>query len=166
MEKDRIQIILEELLTALAVQFRAVERHDGQLHPTYHIATDDAPILIGVGGENLKALNYIAKRIVEKKLGAEHVQFLLDINGYQRKRIETIEQQARMLAERARTFKSSVEMSPMNAYERMIVHNLFSGDPDVSTESVGEGKHRRVVFRCHSSLARAETNDSLLIDQP
>ncbi|HEX9608954.1 MAG TPA: R3H domain-containing nucleic acid-binding protein [Candidatus Paceibacterota bacterium] len=164
MEKDNVKEILKKLLEVLTVRFREIERHDSAVHPVYHIATDDAPILIGAGGENLRALNYIAKRIVERMLGAEHTHFLLDVNGYQRKRIEAIEQQARMLAERARTFKSDVAMNPLNAYERMIVHNLFSDDHDVTTESVGEGKQRHVVFHCRGSFARAETNDSLLIE--
>lgn len=164
MERDQIHAVIEELLKALTVQFRAVERYEGSAHPTYHIATDDAPLLIGAGGENLKALNYLAKRIVERKLGGEATRFLLDVNGYQRRRIETIERQARLLAERARSFKTDVEMNPLNAYERMIVHNLFADDPDVTTESVGVGKGRRVVFRCHSTFAGADTNDSLLIE--
>lgn len=164
MERDAVKEIIEKLLQTLTVRFEGVERQESEIHPTYHITTDDAPILIGAGGENLKALNYIAKRIVERTLGEDHTHFLLDVNGYQRKRLEAIEREARMLAERARTFKSEVAMNPLNAYERMIVHNLFSNDPDVTTESAGEGKQRHVVFHCHSSFASAETNDSLLID--
>lgn len=165
MEKDKIQQAIEELLAALSIETRSVERRGGPVHVTYHVFTNDASLLIGQGGEHLRALNYVAKRIIERKLGKEHTQFLLDVNGYQRKRIEEIERQARMLAERARTFKSDVEMHPLNAYERMIVHNLFSDDPDISTDSVGEGKNRHVVFHCRGSYARASTNDVLLMNQ-
>ena len=52
-----------------------------------------------------------------------------------------------MLGERAKVFKYDVEMSPMNSYERRIIHSLFANDREISTESVGEGKVRRVVLK-------------------
>jgi predicted RNA-binding protein Jag len=52
-----------------------------------------------------------------------------------------------MLAERARYFKSSIEMDPMSSYERMIVHAEFTETPDIATESAGFGKDRHVVLK-------------------
>ena len=52
-----------------------------------------------------------------------------------------------MLAERAKTFKSDIEMPPINAYERMLVHSMFINDREIKTESEGEGKTRRIIFR-------------------
>jgi spoIIIJ-associated protein len=71
----------------------------------------------------------------------------VDVNEYQKKHIEEIRSKARILAERARYFKSSVDMEPMSAYERMIIHSEFASSPDISTESIGKGKDRHVVLR-------------------
>ena len=51
-----------------------------------------------------------------------------------------------MMAERARFFKSRVELDPMNAFERRIVHEYVSQHKDLSSESAGVGKGRRVVI--------------------
>lgn len=111
------------------------------------ISTPDSAILIGERGDRLLALNHLVKRIVERELGDENVSFLIDVNDYQKKRIDDIRTKARMLAERARYFKSSVEMDPMSSYERMIVHAEFTEIPDIATESSGYGKDRHVVLK-------------------
>jgi spoIIIJ-associated protein len=147
MEKDIVTEVTEELLKHLSITFHTLERVEGRVHDTYNISTDDAALLIGENGENLKALTHLVKKIVDQRTNHTHPPFLLDVNGYQRKKIGLIENNARILAERARVFKTEVEMSPMNAYERMLVHNLFALDPDITTQSVGEGKNRRVVIK-------------------
>ena len=93
------------------------------------------------------ALNHLMKRIVDKKEDESLPSFLVDVNDYQKKRIDDIRARAHMLAERARYFKSSVEMDPMSSYERMIVHAEFTEVPDIKTESTGNGRDRRVVLR-------------------
>jgi spoIIIJ-associated protein len=56
-----------------------------------------------------------------------------------------------MMAERARSFQYDVELTPMNAYERLIVHTVLSDSPNVKTESSGEGRNRRVVIKYAAS---------------
>lgn len=111
------------------------------------ISTPDSALLIGERGDRLLALNHLMKRIVEHELKDENISFLIDVNNYQKRRIDDIRTKARMLAERARYFKSSVEMDPMSSYERMIVHAEFTEIPDIATESSGYGKDRHVVLK-------------------
>lgn len=111
------------------------------------VSTPDSAILIGERGDRLLALNHLVKRIVERELKDENISFLIDVNDYQKKRIDEIRMKAHMLAERARYFKSSVEMDPMSSYERMIVHAEFTETPDIGTESAGYGKDRHVVLK-------------------
>ena len=146
MKHEEVTQIIESFLQRLGADVNSVECREGSVHPTYHINATDAPALIGVGGENLKALNLLVKKIVEKQLGVESTKFLLDINGYQRKKLMALEQQAKMLAERARTFKTAVAMEPVNAYERMVIHALFNDDREIYTESSGQGRERHIVF--------------------
>jgi spoIIIJ-associated protein len=84
---------------------------------------------------------------VEKKFGGDATSFMVDINGYQKKHIDDIRVKANILAERARYFKSAVEMDPMSSYERMIVHSEFASVPDIATESSGTGRDRRIILK-------------------
>ena len=155
MEKTQtIKKIIEDFLNKLAVEFDEIEIRENEVHPTLLIKTNDSGVLIGSDGESLKALSHLVKKIVEKKLYQENsesrFQFLLDVNNYHEKKMETLRNQAKILAERARMFKSNVEMSPMNSYERMIIHATFADDNEIETFSEGEGKTRRVVLKYKS----------------
>ena len=66
---------------------------------------------------------------------------------FSKKRIENIHAIAHMMAERARYFKSNIEVDPMPAFERRIVHEFLSDAADLKTESEGEGLSRRVVIK-------------------
>lgn len=147
MSQNNTQQLIKDLLTKLTVEFDTVEYDSDPLCPMYRVKSKDAAVLIGSEGEHLKALNYLLKKMAEKQSDTYDTQFILDVNGYQRKKVEALQQQADLLAERARSFRADVEMQPMNAYERMLVHNIFADVPDIETESTGEGKHRRVVFK-------------------
>ena len=103
-------------------------------------------------GEALSALNHIVRRIVETELGEDannpaRASFIIDINDIQKKRIENIKATAHMMAERARFFKSSIEVDPMSPFDRRIVHEFLANHKDVKTESVGAGQNRRVVIK-------------------
>jgi spoIIIJ-associated protein len=141
----RIPAIVTELLSSMGIRAERVTVEDSPVHPLLAVETTDAKELIGPRGEHLRALNVIARKIVEKQLGQD-VHFLIDANGYHKERIVDIQTKARMLAERVRTFKTSTELAPMNAYERMIVHATFANDPEIETHSSGEGKGRHVVL--------------------
>ena len=73
--------------------------------------------------------------------------FLIDINEQRTRQIKDIQTKALMMAERARSFQYDVELTPMSAYERLIVHTTLQDAPNVKTESQGEGRGRRVVIK-------------------
>ena len=148
MDHSDIKKLIEDVLNGLTVQFDMVEVVEDDVHPIFMIKTDDSGVLIGNNGENLRALNHLIKKIAHTKTDGDTCnQFIVDVNGYNRRRMREIKDQTAILAERARLFKSSVEMSPMNAYERMIVHSFLSDDKEIQTQSEGEGRFRRVVLK-------------------
>lgn len=121
---------------------------DGNI--VFTIKTREAGILIGEDGKHLIALSHIAKKMAENKFKKEKMEalpFLLDINDYQIKRIEELRNVARMNAQRVIFFKKEIEMDPMTAYDRRIVHSVLGECPDVKTESIGDGFERRVVIK-------------------
>lgn len=157
---DHIVDTLKTLLTLLGVAFTEVSMSidEKTSSPRFVIATPDSSILIGEHGARLLALNHLVKRIVEKKFPGERHSFMVDVNDYQKKQVEEIRTKAHMLAERARFFKSSVEMDPMSSYERMIVHAEFTMVPDIVTESSGFGKDRHLVLKYSETKVLPEKN--------
>ena len=140
-----IQTIISDILDRIGVSY-SLEAQEGSDVTWFVARTDDSALLIGEGGKNLIALNYLIRRLAEKKL-KEEFQFVLDINDYHKKRIEEVKDLARMHAQRVRYFKKDIEMRPMNSYERRIVHTVLQEYPDIETESVGAGLERRVVIK-------------------
>lgn len=84
-------------------------------------------------------------RLIAKKEGVGPV--IVDVNNYRKERERLIVELAKAAARRALASKQIVELPPMNAYERRLVHAELSMRPDVATESKGEGKKRRVMVR-------------------
>jgi spoIIIJ-associated protein len=144
-----IKEALETLLRHLGVVVTgiAVDVDEKTKTTRFVIETPDSALLIGDRGDRLMAFNHIMKRMVEKHFGETEGGFMIDVNGYRKKQLDDLRAKAHMLAERARYFKSSVEMDPMSSYDRMIIHSEFSDVPDITTESTGGGKGRRIILR-------------------
>lgn len=158
MDSGTLQNLVSTLLQLLGTETESVSvalARPGQPGRTVVAVTlpagDDAKNIIGPHGEHLRALNALARRLVEAKHGEEAAAFLIDINRYHEEKMDAVRANANMLAQRARLFKHDVEMNPMSPYERLVVHELFSDDPDIQTESHGEGKFRHIVLKYKNS---------------
>ena len=117
----------------------------------FSVSVKDPHPFLSRDGEGLSALNHLVKKIVETKSikdgNQSETEILIDINGYQKKKIESIHALAHMMAERARYFKSSIEIDPMSSFDRRVIHEFLADAVDLKTESVGEGLSRRVVIK-------------------
>lgn len=143
--KEALKTILQHL--SVAVNDLSVDTEGKTQTVRFLVSTPDSALLIGQRGDRLLALNHLLKKIFEQKWGDVEAPFMVDVNDYRKKQLDDLRAKAHMLAERARYFKSSVEMDPMSSYERMIVHSEFAEVPDIQTTSQGGGKERRVVLR-------------------
>lgn len=146
-----VEKILKGMLDALGVSYDSISRSSIAGQTIFSIQTADASALIGGRGDTIHALDLLVKKMYEKQHpaeeGEEDLRFLIDVNDYQVKRIKELQTKALMMADRARSFQYDVELSPMSAYERLIVHTTLQSEPQVKTESVGEGRGRRVVIK-------------------
>ncbi len=152
-----VEQILKELLDSIGVSYSKISRTEIAGQTIFAIETDDARSLIGAHGDTVHALDFLVKRIIEKKMPPKdgedpHAQagglmFLVDVNDYRSKQIRDLQSKALIMAERARSFQYDVELSPMSAYERLIVHTTLQDAPNIKTESQGEGRNRRVVIK-------------------
>lgn len=149
MSQKEVQKIVTELLERMNIEYDEVIIERGSLpdHDKVSINTRDSGILIGKDGEHLQALSKIIRRIVDGKLGYDHgYKFYIDVGGYQTEYIERLQQKARTMAERARTFRRAVKLEPMSSYDRMIIHTTLADEEGVETESQGERRYRHVVI--------------------
>lgn len=146
MQPQLLKETVSKLISLLGLSAQSIEVSTGH-RTVVAVASEDSKDLIGSSGETLRALNTIARRIIERAHGEEAASFLIDVNGYHEAQMEQVRQNARMLAQRARLFKRDVEMNPMSAYERLVVHELFAEDPEIETHSEGEGKFRHIVLK-------------------
>lgn len=148
MSKELLKNKIEEILKYTSFVIDSCEVVDDSGTLWCSIKTPDSKFLIGRDGEALKSFNHLVKKIIEKELGEESSpKMIIDINGYQKKRVENLKATAHMLAERARYFKSSIEADPMPAFERRIIHMYLENEKDITTESKGEGRDRRIVIK-------------------
>ncbi len=148
---ESVEAILKELLDAMGVPYSKIVRSEIAGQEIFSIETDgDARVLIGAHGDTVHALDTLARKIYESRFSPEDgegAKFLVDVNEYRTKQIKDLQAKALMMAERARSFQYDVELSPMSAYERLIIHTTLQDAPNVKTESQGEGRNRRVVIK-------------------
>jgi len=123
----------------------AVVNEEDKSNPiTLNIVGDDLGILIGRRGQTLDALQYLVRLIVSKQ-AISKTPILIDVENYKQRRYEDLRTLALNVASQVKANKSSFRLEPMPAFERRIVHLTLADDPDVVTESIGEGESRKVV---------------------
>jgi len=109
------------------------------------ISGDDLGILIGRRGETLTSLQFIANLIVSRKL-ASRTRIIVDVEGYRLRREDSLRGLALRMADRVRSTMQPITLEAMPANERRIVHLALANEPDIATQSFGEGDDRKVVI--------------------
>ncbi len=105
---------------------------------------DDLGLLIGKHGQTIDALQHIAYRAAFRGDG-DRKQVTVDAAGYRERRAAALHRMADRAAADAIRFDRPVELEPMRAPERKIVHNYLSERGDVETHSEGDEPDRRLV---------------------
>ncbi len=102
--------------------------------------------LIGYKGRTIEALQSTINSILQKDT-EENAKVFVEVNGYKKKKEETLKRLANKMADNVVKFKKIIKLEPMSAYERMIIHTELSDRKDVTTESIGVEPRRRVVIK-------------------
>jgi len=137
--------ILEEMLRMLGFE-ATVEEHsldDGLL---LDVKADDSGRLIGRQGQTLSDLQYLLNRILFQKDNTVP-KATVDVGNYRSQARDALLKKAKDAAEKVRRWGDVVELEPLNAFERRIVHNALKDDPDVETHSVEvEGTSKKAIL--------------------
>jgi len=104
-------------------------------------------LLIGRNGENLQAFEYLLNIFSKKWSNDDHWRIILDINNYRAMQEEKLREFAKKAARHVSLSKKEIELPPMKARDRRIIHLEIALRSDVFTESVGEGKERHIIIK-------------------
>lgn len=143
--KQKVEQFLNSVCDAMDVDVNVVVKEDGEyLHAD--INGSEAGILIGHHGQTLDAMQYLLNLVASKvEEGGQRV--VLDVEGYRKRREETLTRLAARLAERVRRNGEPMVLEPMSAHERRVIHLALQDNPYVVTGSEGEDPFRRVVIQ-------------------
>jgi spoIIIJ-associated protein len=106
----------------------------------------DLGMLIGRHGQTIDAIQYLANAILFRGRYDERKPVIVDAAGYRDRRQATLDALALRMAEQAGATGQRVELEPMTAVERKIVHEKLKDDPEVETTSEGTEPNRFVVI--------------------
>ena len=135
--------LVERIVGELGVRCRVGVREDADgVH--VECVGGDVGVLIGRYGQTIDAIQYIVNAIVGRREG-ERVEVTVDAAGYRERRRTMLERIAVRSAERARSDGESVELEPMTAVERKVVHLRLKEFDGVETSSEGTEPNRYVV---------------------
>lgn len=147
MEKEQIQNLIQDLIEKVTLQANQITvSEENGTNTWFAVEVNEPHFFVKNDGEALYALNHLVRRILEVK-NPTPPSIMIDVNNFQKRRIDNVRAVAHMMSERARYFKSNIEVDPMSAFERRIVHEFLSEAPDLETESTGYGPSRRVVIK-------------------
>ena len=136
--------VLEEVLRLMGVP-GTVELATGGETARLNVRGSDLGVLIGRRGEKLASLQHIVNLIVAKKEGEYH-RIAVDVENYRGRREEQLRDVADRAAKRVLQTGKIIQLEPMPAIERRIVHMALVENPRVRTQSVGVEPNRRIVI--------------------
>ena len=141
---QKAQEVLENILERFGTE-TSVETEEDSESITLKIKGDGSGILIGRKGQTLDAFQYVVNKIVHRMPDVTK-QVIVDTEGYRQRRKESLIDLAKRLSEQAKTKGRPVSTSPLNPFERRIIHLAIQDDEELTTQSKGDGIYRSVFI--------------------
>jgi spoIIIJ-associated protein len=136
---------LEKIMELLGFT-ATVEEHSMEDGILLDVKTEDSGRLIGRQGQTLADLQYIANRLLFQQDPAAP-KIMVDVGGYRAQARDALVKKAKDAAEKVRRWGDVVELEPMTAFDRRIIHQALKDDPGVETASVEvEGTDKKAIL--------------------
>lgn len=136
---------LEKILSLLGFDATVDEHHmeDGLL---FDVKAEDSGRLIGRQGQTLADLQYITNRLLFQQ-DPSAPKVMVDVSGYRAQAREALVRKAREAAEKVRRWGDVVELEPLSAFDRRIIHQALKDDPGIETHSVEvQGTDKKAIL--------------------
>ncbi len=140
---EALEELLEEVAEGLGLEVD-IEVQEGEGVLSGSLRGEDVGLFIGRRGQTIDAVQHLAQRIVFPE-GPSPVRVVVDADGYRARRVETLQAEAEAAAEEAQRTGGPVELEPMPASERRVVHEYLRERGGVETHSEGDEPQRRLV---------------------
>jgi spoIIIJ-associated protein len=136
---------LEKMLELLGFP-STVDVHQEEDGPLLDIKTEDSGRLIGRAGQTLSDLQYITNRLLFQQ-DSTSPKVTVDVGGYRTQARDALLKKAQDAAEKVRRWGDVVELEPMGAYERRLIHQALKDDPAIETHSVAvDGTEKKAML--------------------
>lgn len=135
---------LEDLLSFFGLNTEVHATHEDEIIELSIPSTHMNGFLIGQHGDTMRALQYTVSTAL-KQQGHEYYRVNVDVADYKKQRADRLAEQVRKWAADVKKSGDPMELRPMNAADRRVVHQVAS-EYGLETESIGEGRDRRVVL--------------------
>jgi spoIIIJ-associated protein len=136
---------LEDLLSFFGLNTDVYATHDDEVIELHVPSTHLNAFLIGNRGDTMRALQFLVSNALRSQ-GHELTRVNVDIADYKKQRSERLAKQAEEWMAKVKETGEPMELGPMNAADRRTVHKV-AVDADVVSESIGEGRDRRIVLK-------------------
>ena len=140
----RTREVLERIVEGIGVRCR-IDLHEAEDTLVATCTGGNLGLLIGKHGQTIDAVQYLVNAAVSRAFPDDRKQVVVDASGYRARREATLAAIAHRSAERAVQFGGRVELEPMTAVERKVVHVALKDYPGVETTSEGTEPNRFVV---------------------
>jgi len=147
--KSELVVFVKEYLEELITNMGLTANFETKLRENViyiKIFSNNNPVLIGKGGNTLKALEHLVKQKVNTEFNV-YPLINLDVENYREKQEKRLERLAKSLAKEVVKTNVEVHLENMNAYDRRIIHNALTNFKGVITTSIGEEPERHIVIK-------------------
>lgn len=143
---EKLEVFLRDLISKMGTDCELIFSEDEEAISIDIEKSEDFKMLIGKSGETLESIQYILNIFARRNTSLEK-RVYLDVNGYKKRKEESIREMAMTFAKKAIKYRKVMRLRPMNAYERRIVHATLHNMKGVFTVSEGDEPYRKVVIK-------------------
>jgi spoIIIJ-associated protein len=142
---QQAEVFLNELIADLRFDIKAAAEWTDE-GCVMNLSGADASLLLSENGEMLDAFETLLFQIYGRNLDREH-RFICDADGFRRTRKAELQAMARFAADNVRKNSRPFTFGQLNSTERRVIHTTLQSETDLTTESVGDGRDRRLQVR-------------------
>ena len=152
--QEKTTKILSDLITMMGIDSFEVETKPGAeskvILNIINLSDRDTALLIGKQGDSLYALQLLVRTLLRAQNELEEYDrfyFTIDVMNYRQRQEEHLTILAKRKAEEAKLSRREIELRPMNAFERRLIHVALKDDSTIETESIGVEPERRIIIK-------------------
>jgi spoIIIJ-associated protein len=152
--QEQTEKILNDLISLMGIDSFTIETRPGLeekiILNIINLTDRDTALLIGKQGDSLYALQLLVRTLLRAQSDPDEYadfHFTIDVMNYRERQQDHLTILAKRKAEEVRISGREIELRPMNAFERRLIHLALKEAADIETESIGNEPERRIIIK-------------------